>query len=102
MSTQPEALETRHLLDLAFVADPRLASFPVDGAPRRAVATVTTVVPGAGDAPPRYRTRLQAFEVGDAATALAQGAEATADLAVPTRALTAGERDTAPRWSPDG
>lgn len=58
------------------------------------------MVPGEGDAPPRYRTRLHRFDLTDAAEALATGAAPPA----PTggRALTSGERDTAPRWSPDG
>ncbi len=94
-----EALETRHLLDLAYVADPRLAPVADGDRPTQAVATLTTVVPGEGDAPPRYRTRLHRFDLSAAAAALATGAEAPA----PTggRPFTNGERDTAPRWSPD-
>ena len=95
-----EALETRHLLDLAYVADPRMAPLVAGDRPTLAVATLTTVVPGEGDAPPRYRTRLQRFDLAVAASALATAAKTP----VPTggRPLTNGERDTAPRWSPDG
>ncbi|MFN2322488.1 MAG: alpha/beta fold hydrolase [Trueperaceae bacterium] len=95
-----EALETRHLQDLTSVADPRLAPVAAGGQPEQAVATLTTVVAGEGDAPPRYRTRLQRFDLAAASAALAAGAEAP----TPTggRPLTNGERDTAPRWSPDG
>ncbi len=95
-----EPLETRHLLDLAYVADPRLAPVAAGAPPTLAVATLTTVVPGEGEAPPRYRTRLHRFDLEPAASALAAGREAPA----PTggRPLTSGERDTAPRWSPDG
>lgn len=70
------------LLRLTFVADPRLA-------PGRdaAVVTVTRIVPGEGDDPPRYRTRLHRIEL------------ATGEATV----LTRGDgRDAKPRFDPAG
>jgi len=83
-------LETRHLTELAFVADPRLAPTPDGGRPTRAVATLTDVVPGEGDAPPRYRSRLVLVDLTESA-----GPDRL-------RPLTNGDGDRAPRWSPDG
>jgi dipeptidyl aminopeptidase/acylaminoacyl peptidase len=83
-------LKTRHLTELTFVADPRLAPAPDGERPGRAVVTVTDVVPGEGKAPPRYRSRLALVDLR---------ADAPAER---LRILTAGEADRAPRWSPDG
>jgi hypothetical protein len=47
-------LKTRHLTELTFVADPRLAPSAAGERPTRAVATVTDVLPGEGKQPPRY------------------------------------------------
>jgi len=83
-------LKTRHLSELAFVADPRLAPAPAGERPTRAAATLTTVVPGEGQEPPRYRTRIALVDLR---------AESRGER---LRTLTFGEQDLAPRWSPDG
>lgn len=93
---EPSTL-SRHLLDLAFLSDPRLAPTPAGQRPERAVAVLSTIVGGNGAAageeekPPRYRSRLQLVD-------LREGLEASQRLLE----LTQGEKDQAPRWSPDG
>ncbi|MFO8150907.1 MAG: S9 family peptidase [Trueperaceae bacterium] len=83
-------LKTRHLTELVSIADPRLAPTPAGERPARAVVTVTDVVPGEKQEPPRYRSRLALVDLG-------------ADAGEPRlRTLTFGEQDRAPRWSPDG
>jgi dipeptidyl aminopeptidase/acylaminoacyl peptidase len=78
----PRRLVSEDLLRLTFVSDPRLTP---DG--RRGAAVVTRIVPGEGDAPPRYRSRVALYD-------LARGEE---------RAFTGGAyADTAPRFAPDG
>jgi dipeptidyl aminopeptidase/acylaminoacyl peptidase len=83
-------LKTRHLTELTFVADPRLAPSAAGERPTRAVATVTDVLPGEGKQPPRYRSRLALVDLRE---------DAPEER---LRILTAGEGDRAPRWSPDG
>jgi len=83
-------LKTRHLTELVSLADPRLAPTPADERPDRAVVTITDVVAGEKQEPPRYRSRLALVELGPD-----DGAERL-------RTLTFGEQDGMPRWSPDG
>ncbi len=83
-------LKTRHLTELVSIADPRLAPTPAGERPTRAVVTVTDVVQGEKEEPPRYRSRLALVDLA---------ADAGEDR---LRTLTFGEGDRAPRWSPDG
>ena len=83
-------LKTRHLHDLVFVADPRMAPAAADERPSRAVVTVTDVVAGEGKEPPRYRRRLTLVDLRP---------EVEGER---LRTLTFGESDATPRWSPDG
>ncbi len=75
------SLLPEHLYELVFVSDPALSP---DG--RRGIYVRTDIVRRAGDAPPRYRHRLRLVEP-----------DAGSDVA-----LTQGEADRAPRWSPTG
>lgn len=83
-------LKTRHLLELAAVADPRLAPCAPGARPARAAATLTSIVAGREAEPPRYRSRILLLDLRPEA----EGGGA--------RELTRGETDRAPRWSPDG
>jgi dipeptidyl aminopeptidase/acylaminoacyl peptidase len=77
----PPRLTPEHLYDLRFASHPAVA--PEAG---QAAYVLSEVVRGEGEAPPRYRHRLRLL-----------------DLDVGTdRALTQGEADRAPRWSPSG
>ncbi|HEX7003254.1 MAG TPA: S9 family peptidase [Trueperaceae bacterium] len=73
-------LESGDLLRLEFVSDPRVAP---DG---RTVAAVITDIISSEDAPPRYRSRVELFEVGGGSRSLAQPPFS----------------DTSPRFSSDG
>ncbi len=54
----PRRLVAEDLLNLTFVSDPQLSH---DG--RLGAAVTTRIVPGEGDAPPRYRPRVELFDL---------------------------------------
>jgi dipeptidyl aminopeptidase/acylaminoacyl peptidase len=62
------------LNELVFVADPRLS-------PRGdvALATVTNIIPGDDDAPPRYRTRIHAFDLAGGGSRVLTAGDGTDD-----------------------
>ena len=80
-ATEPQPLQASHLHDLRFISAPTLSP---DGA--RAVYVASEIVPGSGDAPPRYRHRLRLVDLDDGRD----------------RPFTAGEADRSPQWSPAG
>lgn len=88
---------SQHLLDLAFLSDPRLAPTPAGSRPERAAVVLSNVVGGAPageeekEQPPRYRSRLQLVDL-----------RAETEASERLLELTQGEKDQAPRWSPDG